>query len=147
VSDATAERIRPLYVAIATALEALQGCRRDNANESQRSWESKWEAFIVRASCELPRGSGFDSYPAIDTDDIKANRITITGSYHCMDADGYYCGWTDYTVTVKPSLTNGFTMRIVGGDSDFKDYVHECFDIALRQEFPESAFYELPVKA
>jgi hypothetical protein len=132
---------RPLYVAIATALNALANCRSDSANESQRAYSPRWIEFIQRASWELPRGSGFDRYPVVDTDDIKSERIKITGSFHTMDSNGYYTGWIDYTVTVLPSLTSGFTFRIVGGDLDWKDYAYDCFQTALAREFPHDAFY------
>ena len=57
-----------------------------------------------------------------------------------MDEYGGYCGWSDYTITVTPSF-DGINLRIVGGNSDFKDYCHDCFDQALHREFPQSAFH------
>ncbi len=49
-----------------------------------------------------------------------------------MDSNGYYCGWVDYTVTVTPSLTSEFNLRISGRDyHGLKDSLYETFEHAL----------------
>jgi hypothetical protein len=134
-----ANRARKLYEVIATALAALNRCRSDDANESQQAWATRWEDLIAKAAEELPRGSGFDSYPVIETDDIKPERIVINGSYHNMDSDGCYAGWTDYRVIVRPSFIGAFKLSITGGNSDFKDYAYDEFKQALDADFEERA--------
>lgn len=64
----------------------------------------------------LPHGSGFDSQARVNLDFIHSRRndymFTINGSYHCMNPDGYYCGWIHFVVTVGASLLYGVTIDV-----------------------------------
>jgi hypothetical protein len=137
--------MQPLYVMIATALDALRHCESDAANEMQQAFAPHWRERLAAMRYELPRGSGFDSYPVIDTDEIRPERITITGSFHDMDDSGSYCGCTNYTVTVKPSLVHGFLLSVRGGNADLREYIGERFANALRTPYEPDAFEPTPV--
>jgi hypothetical protein len=48
--------------------------------------------------------------------------------------DGFYSGWTDHTVIVRPSF-RGINVRISGRDRNgIKEYLAETYDYALTQE-------------
>jgi hypothetical protein len=58
-----------------------------------------------------------------------------------MDNNGYYDGWLDFSVIVKPSLEFGFDMRIVGRRHQrsleslgLDDYLYDIFSEALDKE-------------
>lgn len=130
---------KTLAAHIAIALGAYNRCMSSAANASQASWAPKWKARIERMELELPRGSGFDDYPAIDWDKSTEEKLIFRGSYHKMNDVGYYDGWRDYRITVTASLVHGLTVKCsVGGD--LGDYIHECFDTALRARFDENFF-------
>ena len=81
----------------------------------------------------LPSGSGIDSGCTIDEEKSTKNRIVIHSSFHHMDENGFYCGWSEFTVTAIPDFMNDFNLKIVGNNaiypafSDTKDYLYELF--------------------
>ena len=120
----------PLYVALARKL----------------AWEPTSEQFVEQRRAEierlrqlLPSGSGWDMGTKIEADSHTADkRIHLFGSFHHMNEHGSYDGWTDHSIVVTPSLSFGFALRITGVNrNDIKDYLHELFDHALRQEVSE----------
>jgi len=51
-----------------------------------------------------------------------------------MDENGYYCGWSDHSIIITPSLAFGFDLRITGRNvRDIKDYMAEVFEFMLRE--------------
>ena len=88
-------------------------------------------AFIER-EC-LPHGSGFDMGCKIDLERSKQDKIVITTSYHHMDQNGYYAGWTDHTITVRPSFS-GIRIAIGGRDRNyFKESNRETFSYLMER--------------
>lgn len=80
----------------------------------------------------MPSGSGFDSGTKIDIDRSTAEKLVFTTSFHHMNDGGFYDGWTEHTVTVRPSLVLGETLTISGRDrSDVKEFIHQVFQSAL----------------
>jgi hypothetical protein len=127
---------RPLYQALAGLVGAYLRCVND---ETRQEWADKHRAAIwamVRA--HLPHGAGFDSGTDIDLDASTDEKLVFTTSYHHMNENGFYDGWTEHKVTVRPSLAAGFVLRISGRDrNDFKDYASEVFSHALLTEVDE----------
>ncbi len=79
----------------------------------------------------LPHGSGIDGKIAVDLTKSNEKKIVIDFEYHCMDGNGYYCGWRNYTVIVTPSFT-GIEIRITGRDfNDVKEYFYQIFEASL----------------
>jgi hypothetical protein len=99
-------------------------------------WSEKHEAHIVALVSEyLPSGSGFDSGTTLDLVLSTGNKLVFNTSYHHMNDMGYYDGWTEHTVIVKPDLQFDFVLRITGRDrNDIKDYIDEMFSYALNTE-------------
>jgi hypothetical protein len=83
----------------------------------------------------LPSGSGFDSGTKIDLDRSTPEKIVFFTSFHHMNNDGFYVGWSNHDVIVRPSLTWGFDLRVTGRDrKNVKEFIGETFDHDLRQE-------------
>ena len=134
----TTERKEPLYRQIAGLLIAASNCRTEPLNPE---WESRHTARMLRLVSEyMPSGSGIDSGTQLDTDRSTGEKLVFTTSFHHMHESGMYDGWTDHTVTVRPSLYFGLDISISGRNrNEIKDLLHEQFDIALRQELPINA--------
>lgn len=77
----------------------------------------------------LPHGSGIDNGVKLDIERSDRNKIIFTFEYHHMNGDGYYDGWTDHTLIIKPDLIHGYNLRITGRDrNQVKDYLYDLFD-------------------
>ena len=130
--------MKPLYRALAGALIALRNCQ----NSKNTEWEGRHHDRIEKLTKDfMPSGSGINSGTDFDFAVSKPERLVFTTSFHHMNDGGSYDGWTDHTVIVTPSLWNDFDLRITGRNrKDIKDYLHDVFREALRQEveeFPE----------
>ena len=71
----------------------------------------------------------------LDLDASHADKLVFELSFHHMNENGFWDGWTDHTVVVTPSLQHAFNLRISGRNrDDIKDFLHEEFDHMLRQD-------------
>ena len=93
----------------------------------------------------LPHGSGFDSAPTLES--VKPDRLTVCGSYHAMDSNGSYCGWLDFTVTVKASLEYGIDVSARGAGAEHNDYIAETYQEALHATIDYRAMVAAAVAA
>jgi hypothetical protein len=58
----------------------------------------------------------------------------FTCSYHHMNSDGYYDGWTEHEIIAKPSLVHGIDLEVKGRNrNEIKDYLHDTFYTCLNQ--------------
>jgi hypothetical protein len=122
--------MKPLYQVIAEHLIARENCIKSGNAE----WKARWESAIEGINGMLPSGHGFDAGSKIMlvSDD---NEIAIKTSFHHMDEAGFYDGWTEHMVIVRPSLAFGFTITVTGEDRDgICDHIAETFDLVLREE-------------
>jgi len=123
--------------------EIAQGIRIVNSTTSADDIKSSWRAYLSDIVDEcFPHGSGIDNGNSIDFDKSSSDRIVINSSFHCMDENGFYCGWYDFSVTVKPSLQFRFDMKIQGRNScldrnNLKEYIYEIYEYALGQIMPD----------
>jgi len=126
-----------LYVEIASLIGARARCMSPGANESQRDWVDRYaERLEWIARNVLPSGSGIDSGTKIDLDRSTEEKIVLTCGYHHMNEGGYYAGWTEHTITVRPSLVCGITIKVSGRDrNSIKDYLHTQFLYVLGLPF------------
>ena len=84
---------------------------------------------------ELPSGSGIDSGCKIDLDSSTSEKIVITFGFHHMNDGGFYDGWTEHKLTVKPSFLFGIDLKISGRDrNQIKDYLYDLFSFELKKE-------------
>ena len=102
-------------------------------------WEEKHLNTLKHiAENYLPHGSGFDNGTKIDIEHSRENKLIFYTSFHHMNENGMYDGWTDHTIIVTPSFTNDINVRITGENyRDIKDYIIEEFGNILLEEYEE----------
>lgn len=120
-----------LFREIAVAVVALSNCKESGNTEWAEKWSDRLEAFEDL----LPSGSGFDNGTKIDLDRTQANKIVLTTAFHHMNESGMYDGWTEHTVTVRPTFQlHEFELTISGRNrNDIKDYIYDVFASTLGQ--------------
>jgi hypothetical protein len=87
----------------------------------------------------LPHGSGIDCGTKVDLVKSSGNKLVLNFGFHHMDRSGYYCGWSDNTVTIRPHLQFLFTLdfKTSGQDQnskrsrDSRDYYYNVFHFSL----------------
>lgn len=143
---------RSLAYQLSSLLAAAQHCAGEADRLARSGHESSADHFATQAAehlanlaalCEdhLPHGSGFDAGSQLDTRASNPERLVFLTSFHHMDENGTYDGWTDHTVTVRPSFT-GFDVKVSGRDrNDIRDYIAELFCDVLAAEVDASTFY------
>lgn len=117
-----------VYQAIAGSFDAM-GRARDE-------WIERHESRILAIVKEhMPSGSGFDCGTAFDFDKSKRDKLIFTTQFHHTDANGYYQGWSEHTITVRPSLIGEFALSVSGRDKNgIKEYIGDCFYYALNSD-------------
>jgi len=92
----------------------------------------------------MPSGAGIDCGTELDEDLSTVERLVFRFSYHHMNDNGYYDGWTDHTCDCTASLAYGLNVEIrtegtnpkaveINADDDGGtiDYLHDTFEQAL----------------
>ena len=149
MATGTTTLTHPLYQTIAGLVDARIRCERNATAGSPRVMDGETDvtrehwldmagqhrARIDRlVSNHLPSGSGWDSGTTLDHGMSNANRLVFHGSFHHMDDNGSYDGWTDHSIIVTASLTSGIDLRVTGRNrNDIKEYLAEMFQYALTQ--------------
>lgn len=139
-----------LYREIASTLDAYLRCAETLNEEShkpgsvhptmlelRKEWHAKHAERIYDLVREhMPRGSGVDEGVKIDLWAMtNPERLVFSLSYHHMNGHGFYDGWSDHSVIVKPSLIHEIDVRITGQNrNDIKEYLTELFTNALMKE-------------
>lgn len=118
-----------LYQRIASSFRAYLNC----IESGNSLWKDKHElAIFDLCRSELPSGSGFDNGTNFSFDESKPNKLVFVFSFHHMDENGCYDGWTHHKLIVKPDLAFGFTLHITGPDRNgFKEYAYDTFNFIL----------------
>lgn len=120
------------YVALASAIRARENC----AESGNTIWHDRWEERIQSIMHDTaPSGSGIDNGTELDFGKSTAERLVFYTSFHHMDDAGCYDGWTEHTITVRPSLQFGIAVSVSGRNrNDIKDYLAEIFRDWLMEE-------------
>ena len=127
-----------LYQKLSQAIAAHHNSIAANNTE----WIVKHSETIDRLQTLMPSGSGFDVGTTLDVNRSSAEKLIFASAYHHMDANGYYDGWSDLTITVKPSLQFDFTIKITGlrrKNRHDMDYMMDTFYEALNTEITKGA--------
>jgi hypothetical protein len=115
-----------LITRIYRSLQAL----RSNQKINNVEWIEKWSEL----NNYLPDGSGFDAGCEIDVENSNETKIIILFSFHHLNENGYYEGWTDHKLTCRPTF-DGIDMKISGPNKNqIKDYLYDTFDYILNEE-------------
>jgi hypothetical protein len=80
---------------------------------------------------KLPTGSGIDAGSTIAFEECTWNKIVFNSAFHVMDEHGFYDGWIEFKVIVRPSFT-GFDLEIkpLQRKTYFNNYLHDyVFDV------------------
>jgi len=113
---------------LASLVVAIGNCERTGNEE----WAHRHAEAI--GAIDLPSGSGFDAGTSFDVDAnvaLGGKRLRFDVSFHHMNEDGFYDGWTDHTVTVYPEF-DGVRVVVGGRDrNDIKGYIGEVFHEAM----------------
>ena len=124
-----------VYQKIAQLLNAHSTCVDLNNTE----WIEKHNDSI-EFICDniLPSGSGIDSGVKFNFDESNPNKLVFNTSFHHMDEYGYYDGWTDHKLILKPSLAFGYNLKITGyNKNEIKDYLSDVF----------SSYFDMPISS
>lgn len=100
-------------------------------------WSDKRQERLDSIMAEMPSGSGWDLGTKLG--DYSKSKIVLHGAFHHMNGDGYYDGWTEHNIVIRPSLSHGFELTVTGRDRNgIKDYLAEMFQDVLSREWEES---------
>jgi len=121
-----------IYQEIASTTEALKNCVKSGNAEQE---DKHAETLRKIEKNYLPYGSGFDAGTTINLEKSTSCKIVLQTSFHHMDENGYYDGWTEHNITIRPAF-NGIDITISGiNKRDIKSYIAETFDYVLNQEY------------
>jgi hypothetical protein len=123
---------KKLYVILAETVEAYHNC----VKHGTTAWmQTHREVLEDRVKCYMPSGSGIDSGTTLNIEKSTGEKLVFETSYHHMDENGMYDGWTNHVVTVRGSLAHGLNIQIGGENrNQIKDYLHDVFRDALMTE-------------
>jgi hypothetical protein len=118
-----------LYQALASTIMAQHTCaQRPVDTEQYKVWRHKHADHIDHLARNfLPSGSGFDSGTKVDLDHCETDKLVLTFGFHHMDAWGGYCGWSNHTVTITPSLVFEIELDF-SSDEDYNAQRQEDFE-------------------
>ena len=124
------------YQALNTAIQAADNCR----DTKKEVWLEKWEKYIKSIMDTAPSGGGIDCGTKINwTKTIASNScracLVFDVQFHHMNSNGYYDGWTEHKVIVRPSFS-GIDITITGRNrNEIKEYLHEVYYFWLNEDF------------
>ncbi|WKV22115.1 hypothetical protein Phage2-1_00115 [Achromobacter phage 2-1] len=127
---------RPLYQVMAMRLIAYNNRLAGSNGNPNDEWLNKHAERMKGLTKELaPSGSGFNSGTQFQLHDSRPDRLVFVTNFQHMSDHGYYEGWTEHQVIVKPSLAHGFELKVHGPNrNDIKSYIAEMFDSFLMVE-------------
>ena len=121
-----------LYKKISTALAVVQSpyAREENI--------AHWAEQLKSFEDMLPSGSGFDNGTKVNREKSTPNKIILDTAFHHMDQNGFYCGWSDLTVTINPSLLHEVEVKInfhgYKRAANDKEFFYDTFYYAIAEE-------------
>lgn len=130
-------KTRKLYQVIANKVAAWHNCQ--NSDYLNQEWQDRHEDDVEQlVKDHMPSGSGFDAGTTIDWDRSTGEKLVFHTSFHHMDDNGSYDGWTEHDVVVKPSLIHEFIIDVKGRNrNDIKEFIAESFDYSLSKEIEQ----------
>ena len=131
-----------VYQKLAKAFVAYHNCQNNHgrlAVEHYAEWVDIWRDRIDTIMREdFPSGSGVDTGTLFDWEFSKKNRLVLSLSFHHMNGDGYYDGWTEHKIVITPDLADGFEIKVTGQNrNDIKSYLADLIHGVLTKEFGE----------
>lgn len=105
-----------------------------------QEWQDKHDEILSDIESNyLPHGSGIDMGSKIDREASSLDKVVILLSYHHMDENGFYDGWTEHKVVVKPSFISDYVdITITGRNKNFiKEYLGDLYYYELLKEYKQ----------
>lgn len=117
-----------LYQKLALLVHARLNCLK-TMTEQGREWADEHDENIRGlVSVYMPIGSGVDNGTWIDLEKSTGQKLVFHAPFHHMDEHGFYDGWTNHTITVRPSLEFDLTLKVSGRNrNDINSYLHDLF--------------------
>jgi len=123
-----------LFQELARRVEAMNNCSRSNNTEWYRHHKTTITELVKKY---FPSGCGFDNGTQLDLDNSTAEKLVFTTSFHHMNDNGVYVGWTDHKIIIKPSLTTLFTLSVKGENrNQVKETITDSFLQILNTKIP-----------
>lgn len=120
---------------IANLLQARVNCVKHDHPEWYVRHTDRLE-WLVRET--MPSGGGFDYGTTLDLDRSTPDRLVFQTSFHHMDEMGGYDGWTQHTITARPSFVHRVALTISGRDrNQIKDMIADSFSHTLGLVAPD----------
>src|SRR2546430_16241735 len=105
------ERKTQVYKEIASLVDAYHRCVARPTEFD--TWILKHKETILSLVKEyMPSGSGIDGGTKIDLEKSTGEKLVFHFSFHHMDENGMYDGWTEHTLTVRASLIRSEERRV-----------------------------------
>ncbi len=128
-------RKQTLVSLLASRVNAVSNC----VANGNAQWENTHSAEADKLVADfMPSGSGIDCGTTLDWDRSlrhAGEKLVFTLSFHHMNENGMYDGWTQHTLTVSPSLFMGPRLAFSGPNrNEIKDYLQEVYSHALTRE-------------
>lgn len=118
-------RPQTMAAAFASVQEALDNCKKSGNTE----WLERWRLRFAKLVDHVPTWSGMPLEPS-DVE-VTSAAIRYEVSYHHMNDTGYYDGWTEHTVVVRPAFES-VDVRVSGRNrQDVKELIHEAVNYAF----------------
>jgi hypothetical protein len=112
-----------LYTEIAQILEALKNCQKSG----NKAWEKTHREHLDDLCRRLPHGAGFDCGTKLDIDASTSKKLVFITSFHHMNDNGFYSGWTEHKVIITPEFGR-YDIRVTGRDKNgIKEYIMDVF--------------------
>jgi hypothetical protein len=128
---------KPVYQHLSSLLNARDNCaamlKRNAQDTNSANWFDRHEATAERlVKSFMPSGSGIDCGTKLLWDESTSEKLVFAFSYHHMNENGMYDGWTEHKAIVTPSLQFGYSLKITGRDrNQIKEYLNETYSLAL----------------
>lgn len=131
--------IRKFYQEIASLLTAIENCETSQNHEWRDRHHTRLECICEKY---LPSGSGIDNGTKLAESSSHPNHLVFTFGYHHHGEHGY-TGWSDYKVSITPSLAHGINLTITGRNTNgVKEYLTDTFMEAMRKEIDTQVEYK-----
>ena len=131
---------RPVYMRLAELIQAIENCKKGGNDVWQAKHESRLRWIIKESG---PSGSGIDNGTHVYLESCEPEKLVLACSFHHMNENGFYDGWTDHKLIIRPSLLHRYTLDITGRDrNQIKDYLHEVYRHWLDSYIDESDYQE-----
>lgn len=121
-----------IFQRLALLADASNRCATVNNMEWHERHRDAAKELVRRTA---PSGSGIDKPIEFDISNSGEKVLIFNISFHHMDENGMYAGWTDHRIKVTPSLMSLFNIKITGPNrNDIKSYLHEIVSEWLANE-------------